>query len=332
MSVLCPACRHVVDDNGMKRGRCNNCHALIPKPHAQLDNHGRPKATQPVNTDEPENSISSAGQNETDRQPETTQSNPPDQQPTGQNVEDPSTRGSSDALHNNTHKTPPTKTPHAKPDAGPHITPHPANTRNKHGKTFDPAATTCLICASLFFVPFVSQTIGLVAGTISVFRLRRQRKTMTAAPIIGMILCLAALVGWTAILQSVWSAPMPAFTPRAMPANPQQEDESVAAKVVNDAHLMTRIALAASAYKRDFGRWPQSISELTSTILPPEIELPDTVRFIVVDPHESRLDTTLLIRQPAMWDAEGKKLDQPHQLVQPIVGNLRCEAVDATPP
>ncbi|MGB0716962.1 MAG: hypothetical protein ACPGXK_13860 [Phycisphaerae bacterium] len=290
MSMMCPACRHVVDDESLRHNRCGNCNAPLPKPTGRLQAKGSSGAQAP-DEDQPPRVPAS-------KQPET-------------------------------HQAPTSVARSVNQEAG--TPPPPPESERK--SEFDPASTTSLICAGLFFVPIVTQAIGIIAGSISIARARRARKPVHFGAVLGLAFSIAALIGWALIFRTInigGRAMITVGPAVSFPTSPEEDDE--ATRVADDAITMERVGAAATSYKRDFGHWPASIDDLKKSILPPSFELPETVVWLSVDPAESDLTRPLLVRSPSRWDKNGDKLASPQWMVQPLVGEIRYESVDPTPP
>ena len=196
------------------------------------------------------------------------------------------------------------------------------------------ASIVCLVCGLVFFVPFVTQAAGLVAGGIAIFR-RRLNNERVAAAWVGIILCVLGLIGWTAGITSFLSfrgaggfAGAGRFPgPMAMPY-----EENEWGKTADWKTELERVYDAASAYRRDFGRWPGSIDDLGGHSLPKSFELSKKLTYYPVPEDETRnFDRLLIVSELTLFDQEANELDHPHRLILRLGGTvevLPAEEVD----
>lgn len=189
------------------------------------------------------------------------------------------------------------------------------------------ASIVCLVCGLLFFVPFVAQAVGLAVGAIAVFR-RRAENERIAAAWVGITLCLLALVGWTAGLASltrirkagIFTMPTPVY---------DSSDQPEWHKPMDWATELERLHQAASAYRRDFDRWPSSVADLRGHSLPQSYQLPDDLTYHPVPEGEAdRFDRLLVVSEGTYYDREAVRLVNPHRMVLRLSGRIEMLPLD----
>jgi len=188
-----------------------------------------------------------------------------------------------------------------------------------------PASIVCLVCGLVFFVPFVTQAVGLVAGGIAVFR-RRLTNERVAAAWVGIILCVGGLIGWTAGITWFLSnqrsgvfAGAGAFT---VPAT--MSDQANEWMEPSDWETeLERVYDAASAYRKDFGRWPASIDDLRGHSLPRGFELSQQLTYHPVPEDEMHnFKRLLIVSEVTRFDQEATELPVPHRMILRLGGTI----------
>lgn len=188
-----------------------------------------------------------------------------------------------------------------------------------------PASIVCLVCGLVFFVPFVTQAVGLVAGGIAVFR-RRLTNERVAAAWVGITLCAGGLIGWTAGITALLSlkgaggfagarmARMPTST--AFGGNEWMEPSDWETE-------LERVYDASSAYRKDFGRWPASIDDLRGHSLPQGFELSKKLTYHPVPEDEMHnFKRLLIVSEVTRFDQEATELPVPHRMILRLGGTI----------
>ena len=233
--------------------------------------------------------------------------------------------------------TPPLATPPATPPTQPTTTPLAAPVSPSTELTSpSPAAIVAFVFGLLFFIPFVTQIIAVVAGSYALSTRKTGQRLVLAW--IGVVLAALALVGWIAVFRSATTSVRTSFTmsgaPYASPGEPEawQRTETMTA-------MVERIQRAATAYHRDFGEWPASLEALAGHGLPQGFRIPEDITYRAVPrTGGNHLDWLLVVSDEVSVDKQGNRLPEPHRLVARLDGGVELlpakavlELLDAQP-
>jgi hypothetical protein len=174
----------------------------------------------------------------------------------------------------------------------------------------------------LFFVPFVTQVVGLSVGSYALLR-RREPGERVALAWVGTVLALVALPCWFLIFSALGAAVMSRVTPGGGPAvSPAALDDDLAAALTGQlANEMERVYHAAAAYYRDFRKWPDDVSVLIGRSLPAGFTLSGQLEYRPVPRSQRRSYTWILIvSDERRYGLDGQRLAIPHRLTLRLSG------------
>jgi hypothetical protein len=182
------------------------------------------------------------------------------------------------------------------------------------------APVVSFICGLLFCIPFVPQLVGLGVAVFALLRRRRPEERVGLAWA-GLVLCLVAVGVW-ALVVGVARTRMLATGPVVLPPPaPTYTDDVWEASELADQ--MTRIHQAASAYHRDYNKWPPDIVPLRGRALPAGFRMSPRLTYRPVPPGEAfSMDWVLIVSEPLKFDQDGEPLDQPHRLLLRLNGRI----------
>jgi hypothetical protein len=181
------------------------------------------------------------------------------------------------------------------------------------------ASIVCLVCGLVFFVPFVTQAVGMVAGAIAILR-RRLTNERVAAAWVGITLCALGLIGWTAAISALRSMKGTGLfsMPTAMPAVDNEWSKPGDWKTE-----LETVYRAASAYHRDFNRWPASIDDLGGHSLRKGYPLLKELTFHPVPEAEAlNFDRLMIVSDVTQYDQDANDLLRPHRMVLRLGGTI----------
>ncbi len=194
-------------------------------------------------------------------------------------------------------------------------------------KPTDSVAMTSFICSLLFFVPFVTQAVAIIAGLIAILSSRRKEKRVGLAWV-GLILGICIAFFWMAVISTVSSQVRMAGW--AVPA--QNEPDLDAAE--RDSALfqeMEVIQKAVVAYHSDFRKWPDNIGQLRGPYLAPSYKTPDKLTWNAIPKNtKTTQDWPLLISGEVRHDKEGAELHLPKRIVLRLSGRFDLLTPDET--
>ncbi len=193
------------------------------------------------------------------------------------------------------------------------------------------SAIVAFIAGLLFFVPFLTQAVGLVAAGVALLRRRRPHERRGLAWI-GLCFCLVALPGWWLLFNylGTWTGTLPGTTTVTVgsmryTSAGQDPDGDFARWHQTDEwkESIRQIYKAASRHRRDYKEWPTSVDGLAGRYLPAGFTLPEHITYRP-PPAEQRLSTdwALLISEPVHFNEDSEQLDAPHRLVMRTGGKL----------
>ena len=202
------------------------------------------------------------------------------------------------------------------------------------------AAIASLICSLIFFIPLVTQALGLGFGIYALVRRSRDGRRPAAAWA-GVVLSLAVGLGWLLLLVnfSAMVGGRATWTPYAGPyagygggRNWSEADKQARRRQRIEASL-ERIGEAVAAYRRDMARWPQRLDDLLPTYLSAKILNdidPDRaatdkrlVTFLAdVDPVNDPPDRIVAYSVEMKYDNFGRELSPPQRCVLRLNGQV----------
>jgi len=181
------------------------------------------------------------------------------------------------------------------------------------------------ICSMLFFIPFVTQAVGLIAALIALARPRQENEKRGLAWL-ALVLALFFGSGWSlatyAFLRSRGTTTR--INTAVWPGPRTQSLETPEWQIASDfERAMENIHAAASGYYRDFKRWPATVEAMAGDRLPTNYELPEGLTWHPVPQGEGRnLRFILVESEPVKQDPDGNWFDQPHRLVLRLSGRI----------
>ncbi len=187
------------------------------------------------------------------------------------------------------------------------------------------AANVAFVLALLFFIPFVSQVVAIGVGLYAVARKRIPNERVTLA---WLAIVLSALVFpcWLLLISTVTSFVSTArtriFTAPPYAQAPLDERWMVTSDLSDE---MESVFNAASAYRRDFGKWPSSVDILVGKNLPSGFRLSRRLTYRPVPPSETRSFTwVLLVSDELQYYAFGERFETLHRLVLRLNGRVEA--------
>ena len=189
--------------------------------------------------------------------------------------------------------------------------------------TTRPAANVAFVLALFFFIPFVPQVMAIGVGVYAVARKRLPNETVTLA---WLAIALSALVFpcWLLLISTLTSfvSTTRVFTAPPYAQAPLDEGWMVTSDLSDQ---MERVFDAASAYRRDFGEWPDSADVLVGKNLPRGFRLSPRLTYRPVPPSETGSFTwPLLVSDEVQYDAFGERFETPHRLVLRLNGRVEA--------
>jgi hypothetical protein len=173
----------------------------------------------------------------------------------------------------------------------------------------------------MFFIPVVTQIAALVVGIVAVARQRKPKERVTLAWV-GIAIAVVALGGWFVIISGL-VIPAVRMTVVGVPPAYVLDSEEDWSATGTLADAMKRIHQAASAYRRDYGSWPDEVELLIGKSLPLSFSVPKELTYRAVPAQEQRsYSRILLVSEPVRYDLGGQLLDEPHQLVCRLGGKV----------
>lgn len=182
------------------------------------------------------------------------------------------------------------------------------------------ASIVAFVSGLLFFIPFVTQVLAICAGVYAIARPRRPNERVVLAWI-GMAVALVALPAWLYVGNLFVTAARTATFTMGRPYRPIAEEpwEMTSALV----EQMKRIHRGASAYRRDFGKWPSDVDVLVGRSLPRGFRMPAGLTYRPVPPSEQRsYSWVLIISDEVEVGPDGELLGQPHRLICRLSGKV----------
>ena len=182
------------------------------------------------------------------------------------------------------------------------------------------ASTVAFVSGLLFFIPFVTQVLAICAGVYAIARPRRPNERVILAWI-GIVIALVALPGWLYVGNLfVTAARTATFTMGPSYRPIQQESWEMTSGLVEQ---MKRIHRGASAYRRDFGKWPPDVDVLVGQSLPRGFKMPRGLTYRPVPPSEQQsYSWVLIVSDEVRAGPDGELLGQPHRLVCRLGGKV----------
>lgn len=201
--------------------------------------------------------------------------------------------------------------------------PIPAATDRPAAPTTRAASNAAFVLALLFFIPFIPQVIAIGVGLYAVVRKRLPNEKVTLAWL-AIILSILVLPCWYLLISTVTSFVSTTRT-RIFSVPPYAQSTAddgwlVASNLTNQ---MERVFHAASAYRRDFGKWPNSVDTLVGKSLPSGFKLSPRLTYRPVPPSQDRSTIwILLVSDDVQYDLAGDQLPEPHRLVLRLNGRV----------
>jgi len=210
----------------------------------------------------------------------------------------------------------------------------------------DSAAVGSLVCGLLFFIPLLTQALGLLLAVVALIRSAVAGRRPHPAAWAGLLLCLALGIGWGALLVSIFTGPRTVavsatpYGPMAYgPSTPYGPgDDSGTSCGEQFSSAMERIGAALTAYQRDMGTWPTGLDELVPTYLASSVadaidpeRAPGPKRLVTmvpgVAPHTDPPDRVVAYSERCERDVTGQRLSRPTRWVLRLNGTF--EPLDA---
>jgi len=199
------------------------------------------------------------------------------------------------------------------------------------------SAITALVCSLIFFIPLVTQVLGLAFGVYALTR-RSAKDRARGAAWAGIVLSLLIGAGWTLLLVNFSTTLTGGFrgTPYGGywrgPTGHRETNECIARRTKIQSALEA-LDPALAAYRRDMGRWPQRLDDLTPTYLRESIldsidrdRTPTAARLVTfladLDPAHDSLDKVVAYSVRLDCDDFGEKLNQPQRIVLLLGGQV----------
>lgn len=173
----------------------------------------------------------------------------------------------------------------------------------------------------LFCIPFVPQVLGICAALFALMRprLRNERVGLAWA---GLVLSAVALPLWAFVAVSAVNRATTARALFPIPARVRSGGEAMG-KTAALTGEMERIHRAATAYFRDYKRWPDDVEVLVGRSLPRTFTMSDELTYRPV-PEKQAFSTewVLIVSEVVLYDADGEQLEGPHRLVLRLNGKI----------
>lgn len=192
--------------------------------------------------------------------------------------------------------------------------------------TVRPASIVALVAGLLLCIPIIPQVVALISGATALLRSPRPGERRGAA-VVGLMLGLLGLGGWVVV--GVTGVGPPAWITAWRTGVAARQPAVSALDVGNYSGAMERVLLAATSYRRDFGRWPQSVADLAGSYLPADYRLPVGVCFVPPDPGVQADDRVLLISEPIKQDFTGVPFERPKRVVALLNGKVEERDAEA---
>jgi len=208
------------------------------------------------------------------------------------------------------------------------------------------AAVGSLVCGLLFFIPLLTQALGLLLAVIALVRSAVAGRRPHPAAWAGLLLCLALGIGWGALLVSIFAGTRTvavSTTPYGSisygPSTPYGAGDDPSAGCGEQfSSAMERIGAALTAYQRDMSTWPTGLDELVPTYLagsvadavdPERASGPKRLVTMVpgVAPHTDPPDRVVAYSERCERDITGQRLPRPTRWVLRLNGT--AEPLDA---
>lgn len=192
--------------------------------------------------------------------------------------------------------------------------------------TTRPASIIAFVFGALVFVPIVTQVIAIGVGCTAVARRRRPDERVGLAWA-GVILGTVALACWIPLVVSfaggLYSAVSVGRTSFVMPPGGLGAAENEWERTGALAEEMQRVYSAATAYRRDFGRWPDSVDRLAGRWLPVGYSLPEQLEYRPAPPTaDPRSGWLLLVSTGVRFGVQGNRLASEHRLALRLDGEI----------
>jgi hypothetical protein len=177
-----------------------------------------------------------------------------------------------------------------------------------------------LVLGLLVMIPFATQGLALVLGCVAVLR-RRQPGERVLIAWVGIILAIAALVGWIMLTATILIAAPgpgmgPAFTGASSWAGPGGLLDTFAL-----VERGKRVQTATHGFQRDFQQWPGSLADLTGLYLPAEFRWPDALTYLPPpNDREPGPNWIIVHSKQVAHDLDGEVVSGPAVLVVPLDG------------
>ena len=184
----------------------------------------------------------------------------------------------------------------------------------------------------LFFIPFLTQVVGIVMALFAILRPRRPGERVGLAWV-GLLMSVAAVLIWTAVaghvIQSAGRATVTIGGTGVVGIAGNQASDEASVETFDLREAMRSVHLAANAFHRDFDRWPSSPDELAGKSLPSGFRMSPSLIYRPV-PSDASLneDWILIFSLPLDFDAEGDPLTTPHRLVIRLSGKVEFLPAD----
>ena len=173
----------------------------------------------------------------------------------------------------------------------------------------------------LFCVPMVTQLVGICAALFALLR-RRLPNERVALAWVGLILSIAALSAWVFFTLYAMNVSTTAsfFAAAPRPARIDADGWERTGELIDE---MERIHRAATAYYRDYKRWPDGVEPLAGRSLPRRFTMSPRITYRPVPPTETfSTDWALIVSEPVLYDTDGEPLKEPHRLVLRLNGKV----------
>jgi hypothetical protein len=190
------------------------------------------------------------------------------------------------------------------------------------------APIIAFIAGLLFFLPFVTQVIGICAALFALLRPRLAHERVALAWI-GLVLCAIALPVWVlfAVAAVNLAATGTSFSVTTGTATttsgwppPDVPGWGHTTALIDE---MKSIHRAATAYHRDYRKWPDGVESLVGRTLPRGFKMSPDLKYRPVPASETfSTKWVLIVSGPVHYEPDGEPLGEPHRLVLRLNGKV----------
>ena len=154
---------------------------------------------------------------------------------------------------------------------------------------------------------------------------RARRSRLVGALVIGIMIALLAstIFGVYLARNAQRRARATALSGAATPVDAAQSETD------RLAEQMERIHIAARAYVRDYGQWPDGVASMIGRSLPRGFTMSSKLTYRSVPEGQASAATwVLIVSEPLEYNRAGQRLDQPHRLIVRLDGRVELLPVD----